>query len=191
MKKYILVYLLCSFSIAHASTVIDTTAGPTYTNNGWYGSGQSLTVGNTDTNFDSFSFYADAASNGKTFDFLVSNSWSGGSTLFSSSVVVTTGLNTVMINQAMTAGSLIYALIDYNGFSGSTVHFTNNLYSGGNSAFGPVGSQTQYGSYDLKFNASFSSPSAVPVPAAVWLFGSALTGLVGIGKRKKAQLAAA
>ena len=189
MKKYILLYLFCSMSVAHAATVIDTTAGPTYTNSGWFGSGQSLTVGNTDTKFDSFSFYADAASNGKIFDFTISDAWSGGSTLFSSSFAVTTGLNTVLINQAMTAGSLIYALIDYNGFSGSTVHFTNDLYSGGHSAFGPVGSQTTFSQYDLKFNASFSSPSAVPVPAAVWLFGSALTGLVGMGKRKKTQAA--
>ena len=30
-----------------------------------------------------------------------------------------------------------------------------------------------------------STPSAVPVPAAVWLFGSALLGLVGFGRRKK------
>ncbi|HYA38456.1 MAG TPA: VPLPA-CTERM sorting domain-containing protein [Candidatus Methylomirabilis sp.] len=30
------------------------------------------------------------------------------------------------------------------------------------------------------------SVSAVPVPAAVWLFGSGLLGLVGIGRRKKA-----
>jgi hypothetical protein len=29
-------------------------------------------------------------------------------------------------------------------------------------------------------------PSAVPVPAAVWLFGTALIGLVGFGKRRKA-----
>jgi hypothetical protein len=36
-----------------------------------------------------------------------------------------------------------------------------------------------------------ASVSAVPVPAAVWLFGSALTGLVGIGKRKKAKILAA
>jgi len=28
--------------------------------------------------------------------------------------------------------------------------------------------------------------SAVPVPAAVWLFGSALIGLVGFSKRRKA-----
>jgi hypothetical protein len=37
---------------------------------------------------------------------------------------------------------------------------------------------------------SFSlAPTAVPVPAAVWLFGSALAGLLGLG-RKKAGLAA-
>ncbi|MCP3672132.1 MAG: VPLPA-CTERM sorting domain-containing protein [Gammaproteobacteria bacterium] len=28
--------------------------------------------------------------------------------------------------------------------------------------------------------------SAVPIPAAVWLFGTALIGLVGFGKRRKA-----
>lgn len=30
-------------------------------------------------------------------------------------------------------------------------------------------------------------PSAVPVPAAVWLFGSGLLGLIGIARRKKAS----
>jgi hypothetical protein len=29
------------------------------------------------------------------------------------------------------------------------------------------------------------SPNAVPVPAAVWLFGTALLGLIGFGKRRK------
>jgi len=29
------------------------------------------------------------------------------------------------------------------------------------------------------------APSAVPVPAAVWLFGTGLIGLIGVGKRKK------
>jgi hypothetical protein len=32
---------------------------------------------------------------------------------------------------------------------------------------------------------SFSTPPAIPVPAAVWLFGSGLLGLVGIARRKK------
>ena len=36
--------------------------------------------------------------------------------------------------------------------------------------------------YDLKV-------SAVPIPAAVWLFGSALMGLVGVSRRKSATLA--
>jgi hypothetical protein len=30
-------------------------------------------------------------------------------------------------------------------------------------------------------------PSAVPVPAAVWLFGSGLLGLVGMGYKKRSQ----
>ena len=35
-------------------------------------------------------------------------------------------------------------------------------------------------------NISFGSLQAVPVPAAVWLFGSGLLGLVGVARRKKA-----
>jgi hypothetical protein len=44
---------------------------------------------------------------------------------------------------------------------------------------------------DLATNTlTIASTSAVPVPAAVWLLGSALLGFVGIGRRKKGQLAA-
>ena len=38
----------------------------------------------------------------------------------------------------------------------------------------------------LNFTLYDKAPSAVPVPAAVWLFGTALIGLVGFGKRRKA-----
>ncbi|ARN75053.1 VPLPA-CTERM sorting domain-containing protein [Oceanicoccus sagamiensis] len=38
---------------------------------------------------------------------------------------------------------------------------------------------TASGTYDVV-------PSAVPVPAAAWLFGSALVGLAGVGRRRKA-----
>ena len=34
------------------------------------------------------------------------------------------------------------------------------------------------------FNANFDF-TVVPVPAAVWLFGSGLLGLVGVARRKK------
>ena len=30
-----------------------------------------------------------------------------------------------------------------------------------------------------------ATPAAVPVPAAVWLFGSGLAGLVGVARRRK------
>jgi hypothetical protein len=36
------------------------------------------------------------------------------------------------------------------------------------------------------FNAAFNL-QAVPVPAAVWLLGSGLVGLVGVARRRKAQ----
>ncbi len=35
-----------------------------------------------------------------------------------------------------------------------------------------------------------SDASAVPLPAAVWLFGSALMGLVGVSRRKSTAVAA-
>lgn len=40
--------------------------------------------------------------------------------------------------------------------------------------------------FSLDFSNGTIIPSAVPVPAAVWLFGSGLIGLVGFAKRKKA-----
>jgi hypothetical protein len=40
-----------------------------------------------------------------------------------------------------------------------------------------------FGDYNANFN--LQGVSAVPVPAAVWLFGSSLLGLVGIARRKK------
>lgn len=41
---------------------------------------------------------------------------------------------------------------------------------------------------DKVFYISQMNVSAVPVPAAVWLFGSGIAGLIGFGKRKKASL---
>ena len=39
--------------------------------------------------------------------------------------------------------------------------------------------------YSLHMEGTINA-SAVPVPAAVWLFGSGLLGLVGVARRKKA-----
>ena len=46
------------------------------------------------------------------------------------------------------------------------------------SFFGEAGASTSYGMYGIEI-------SQVPVPAAVWLFGSGLIGLVGMMRRRK------
>jgi hypothetical protein len=51
-------------------------------------------------------------------------------------------------------------------------------HNGGN-PFGPLG-VTEYNLHLA------GTVSAIPVPAAVWLFGSGLLGMIGIARRKKA-----
>jgi hypothetical protein len=49
----------------------------------------------------------------------------------------------------------------------------------------PKGSTTGFGGVSYKLVLKGGHVSAVPVPAAVWLFGSGLIGLTGLAKRKK------
>ena len=58
----------------------------------------------------------------------------------------------------------------------------------GPSADGIAGNPMDNGPFP-GFNAAFlgtATPQAVPVPAAVWLFGSGLVGLAGVARRRKA-----
>lgn len=61
--------------------------------------------------------------------------------------------------------------------------YTATVPAGDASGFGGV-------SYQLHLEGSIAAGavSAVPVPAAAWLFGSGLLGLVGVARRKKAQV---
>ena len=51
------------------------------------------------------------------------------------------------------------------------------------------GRDQQLGANSLVDNFQFSSITAVPVPGAIWLFGSALTGFIGFNRRKPMQQA--
>ena len=58
---------------------------------------------------------------------------------------------------------------------------------GDNLSFGFVATATgNNGSGNFYDNIVFADVSQIPVPAAVWLFGSGLIGLIGVARRKKA-----
>ncbi|HQU17212.1 MAG: hypothetical protein B7Z74_00915 [Deltaproteobacteria bacterium 21-66-5] len=42
-----------------------------------------------------------------------------------------------------------------------------------------------FAGFNANFNLNGITPAPVPIPAAVWLFGSGLLGLVGVGRRKR------
>jgi len=52
----------------------------------------------------------------------------------------------------------------------------------------PMAPNGPFAGFNANFNANMTAtPKVVPVPAAVWLFGSGLIGLVGIARRKKSS----
>jgi hypothetical protein len=71
------------------------------------------------------------------------------------------------LSQALVNGYSKYTISGLGTFAGLTFKDNNDLYGG------------------LRFmDFSYNAVPAVPVPAAIWLFGTALIGLVGFGKRK-------
>jgi hypothetical protein len=95
-------------------------------------------------------------------------------------------LSTQLIGQSLTNG---FTFGD-SGAGSSGGDF--NIF--GNNGVAPTGTwyfrlTTNGGSGDNMLVTSMT-PSAVPVPAAVWLFGSAMTGLLGFGKRKQTKMIA-
>lgn len=77
-------------------------------------------------------------------------------------------------------------------FSSTPTNSTFNLLlAAGSYFFGLVPSNGGAYGFTASLDADPIPPSNVPVPAAVWLFGSALLGLVGAGRRKSQPALAA
>jgi len=97
---------------------------------------------------------------------------------------------------SLSIGSLLTAdftnmVVTENPFGGNDF-FADLSYTGG-SLMGGLSVGTLSGGYstnlltgNISVLATVAEVQAVPVPAAVWLFGSGLIGLVGIARRKKA-----
>ena len=171
-----------------SATTIDTSGDWSGTTNfGWLGSGQSITVPTWDTFFQNLTVYADTAAAGQVFTFTIFDALNGGSVLFSGgAVLISAGANTVTINQAFAADSVIFAQFDYNGYSGASLQYNDNAtYAGGNSSFGPVGSQSNFATLDHRFVANFSGGSNAVSEggATLALFGLGLLGLAGLRRR--------
>ena len=70
-----------------------------------------------------------------------------------------------------------------SGYASAAGHCSaDSLIDASEDSAGFAGQYTQW-DFDIVVT---DTPSAVPVPAAVWLFGSGLLGLVGVARRKKA-----
>jgi len=89
---FVLVVVVWSTS-ANGDCVIDTNGTwDGNVNNGWFGSGQSLTVPLGCTIFESIGFYFDEAANGQVFTFELNDAMNGGNTLFTTNFVVGSGI---------------------------------------------------------------------------------------------------
>jgi len=183
MKKYILMLAMMIASTANASVIydenIDGDASGTIgiTNLGTIGVGSSSIFGSTpggnDDDWFNFSILA-----GTTLDSIVLTSFTGN------------GGNLGWSQDGISITS------NFQGPFNSSQVGLDLLENGPLSAFGPFllagtyaikfGTGTNVNSYGIDFNVS-GVPSTVPVPAAAWLFGSALIGFFGFSRRKKAN----
>jgi PKD repeat protein len=79
-------------------------------------------------------------------------------------------------------GSLLYDW-DFGDLTSAAGAITSHTYDSPGTYTARLLVEDEFGNFD--FDTIAITVSAVPVPAAVWLFGSGLLGVIGIARRKK------
>lgn len=121
--------------------------------------------GSIDTNTAVNSSYVNTSANGAAyFDTGFKKDWLGNAK-FDSTALVGQSLGFFYMTPSSTSG---LGKISATQFAGTAGNAAWNLASNGN------------------LNYSVAAPAAVPVPAALWLLGSGLIGMVGVARRRKA-----
>jgi len=173
--KSILGLILLASSQAHASLVDFSVSGQIVaaaTGNSW-----GLSIGNT---FTASGQFDDSAISTGIIDFTSATNNMNitfGNTVYTDDMDVFGGANMYF------TASGIFDGIDY--LSILNPEFRSTGFAGGpTDVYGTVSQELELyvdGTWNVD---SYVQTSAVPIPAAIWLFGSGLIGLVGIGRRK-------
>ena len=196
--------LMFAFSYtAHATTYFEfSDAGETILTALPLPVGTTAIVGGISTDADMYSFYwgggmFQADTFGTAFDtqLFLFDSTGAGVWANDDAVSACCGFRSEIIDAALAAGTYFIAISAFNndprdGSNG--LLFTSSFFV----QEGPLGSEVlaswdgstshEAEEYFINFYEATSMPPPIPVPAAVWLFGSGLLGLIGIARRKKA-----
>ncbi len=173
----------------------DTTGfvGSTNTNDGWFeGRGLVFKMNTTET-IDSIGLFNDLTNINLSYELAQVSSVSGdvtvGQTILSSGsqLISTTGLEWIdfgIANTLLSAGNFYHFEFTFTGNGNQNFYYNNNNVSFSQSNFTLIdgtngGSAGNTAMPALRLN----TVSSVPVPAAAWLFGSGLIGLIGTRKK--------
>jgi len=95
------------------------------------------------------------------------------------------GYSNSLINTTLAAGDYIAIVGDYS-FSDAEILLGYNATGNGAIYYGSFTLEIETDVANIGAVSTETGISAVPVPAAVWLFGSGLLGLMGVAKRRRA-----
>lgn len=180
IQKYavVIIMMICSISSSQAMTVwaVETGANPFSSSQG------ALTLSEGVTTLDIYYDVAGDTSYG--YDFLLDVSGTGSITSVGggdSELGDVFGSGWRQFGGSVygeTGSSVLAFTLDFTALAGASLSVSGS-YTDSNFSDTPVAASTLA-------TVSAGEPSTVPVPAAVWLFGSGLIGMAGMARRKKA-----